>query len=403
MKSPNPTKLALRDLWQEAQASLLTRPMRSALTALGTIIGVAALVAILGLSETAAGQVSDRFDALAATTVTATDNRTPQDPAAIFPFTRHAIARAGALNGVEGAGAMYTVLTDDHVRGPNPAQPHPVSLPIVAATPTIWDAVEPTVAAGRTFDAALAATPVCVLGTAAAQQLGIKGLAAPTAVEIGGHPYTVIGVLTDVTRRPELRASVIIPFDAAIATWGEPDVAAQTELVIATDQGAAQQVAQEVRWALAPAPPESIKVEEPPDPRTLRNSISRDLSSMFLSLGAVALLIGAFGIANSTLVSVMERRGEFGLRRALGATRADIMAQVTLESALLGIIGGLAGATLGLYAVIAAALWLGWSPILNPIYLIIAPIVGLATGVAAGAHPARRAGRIGPAEALRST
>lgn len=397
------SNISVRDLWAEAQASLLTRPVRSALTALGTVIGVAALVAILGLSETAAGQVNERFDALAATTVTVTDNRPPDDLTAPLPFTPEVIQRTGQLNGVTGAGALFTISTDDQVLGPNPAHAKPATIPIVAATPSLWGAVEPVVAEGRAFDEALSSIPVVVVGSAAARQLGIDGLAAPTALQIGGRPFTVIGIIDDVKRRPELRTSVIVPFDVATQIWGEPDVAMKTDLVIATEQGAALQVADEVQWAIAPAPASSVTVTQPPDPRTLRNSISSDLTALFYGLGAVALLIGAFGIANSTLVSVMERRGEFGLRRAVGATRRDTMSQVALESALLGSIGGLAGATLGLYAVIAAALILGWSPILNPIYLLLAPGLGLLTGILAGAYPARRAGSIGPAEALRST
>lgn len=398
-----PGALGVRELAGEAYSSLVARPFRALMTAGGTIIGVGALIAIIGLADTANGQVSASFDVLAATTVVATDVRPLDGEELGYPFTEDDIARARGLNGVVGAGSLYTVLTDDQVRGPNPAAPEPRNMPIVAASATVWDAVGATMGPGRSFDAGLLDQPVAVLGSGAAAMLGMQGLAAPTAIEIGGRPFTVLGIVDDVERRAELRVSVIVPAGIAADLWGEPTAAHGAELVVATRQGAARQVASELVWAVAPGAPDAISVEPPPDPRTLRESVSRTIQGLLLGLGIVSLVIGTFGIANSTLVSVMERRSEIGLRRALGASRGDVARQIALESALLGALGGLVGATVGMYTVIAVAAWKGWSPILKPWLLLIAPAIGIATGLLAGAYPAYRAAGLEPAQALRSS
>ncbi|MFT3887111.1 MAG: ABC transporter permease [Arachnia sp.] len=394
--------IGARELLREAYSSLVARPFRALMTAGGTIIGVGALIAILGLADTAGGQVTASFDVLAATTVVAKDVRPADGEEISYPFAEANIASAARLNGVAGAGALYTVITDDTVRGPNPEVPDPQTIPIVAASATLLDAVGATMSAGRAFDAGHLDHPVAVLGSGAAATLGMGGLAAPTVVEIGGRPFTVLGILDDVERRAELRVSVIVPAGIAAELWGEPTETEGAELVVATRQGAAGQVATELVWAVAPGAPEAVAIEPPPDPRTLRESVSATIQGLLLGLGLVSLVIGTFGIANSTLVSVMERRSEIGLRRALGASRGDVARQVALESALLGALGGLVGATVGMYTVIGVAAAKGWSPILEPSLLIIAPAIGVATGLLAGAYPAYRAAGLEPAQALRS-
>jgi putative ABC transport system permease protein len=335
--------------------------------------------------------------------VTAKDARPTDAEALPFPFTEPAIARARALNGVVGAGALYTPITDHQVRGPNPAVAEAQAIPIVAASATIWEAVGASGFQGRGFDAALADAPVAVLGTGAAANLGIGGLVGPTSIEIGGRPFTVVGIVGDVERHPELRVSVIVPFGIAAQIWGEPTTTEGAELIVATQLGAATQVAKELVWAVSPGAPSAITVQEPPDPRTLRESVSGTLQSLLIGLGTVSLVIGTFGIANSTLVSVMERRSEIGLRRALGASKADIARQVALESALLGTLGRLIGATVGMYTVIVVAALKGWSPIVDLELLIVAPVIGAVTGLLAGAYPAFRAAGVEPAQALRSS
>lgn len=396
-----PTRIRGRDLAAEVISSIIARPGRAALTTLGTVLGVGTLIVILGLTSTAAGQVSARFDAQAATTIMVTDNRDAEDLQAPFPLSPDAAQRASQLNGVTGAGVIYTVRADDHVSSAVPGHTDPTLLPITAVSWSAWSAIEPTLAAGRLHDSFTENQPVAVLGPAAAARLGITGDGPSTTILIGPRPFTVIGVLTDVQRQPDLLLSVIVPAGTAQRTWGEPDVSQQAFMLIETVPGAAIQVADEAALAIAYHDQNDVKVSSPPDPRNLRDEISGDLTTLFYSLAGICLLIGTVGIANTTLVAVMERSGEIGLRRALGATARHIASQVVAESATLGILGGIIGTAAGLTAVIIISLLRGWSPIIDPRLLLLAPLIGLLTGAAAGLYPARKASRIEPTQALR--
>ena len=395
-----PTLLKPRDLASEVVAAIVAKPTRAALTTLGTVLGVGTLVVILGLTSTASSQVSARFDAQAATTVTVKDSR-DQAAEAPFPLTEEAVRRARSLNGVTGAGVVHAVATDDRVSSSVPGHTEGIQLPIPAVSWSAWDAIGPTLSAGRTYDAFAEDLPVAVLGPGAAGRLGVTGNGPPTTISIGGRPFTVVGVLSDVTRQPELLLAVIVPTGTAHTVWGEPEPKQEATLVVSTRPGAALQVAREAAVTVSYLAPSDVAVASPPDPRALRDSISGDLAALFYALAGICLLIGTVGIANTTLVAVMERSSEIGLRRALGATGRHIATQVLAESASLGILGGILGAALGLVAVVAIALVRGWSPVIEPWLLLVAPLLGLVTGAVAGLYPARRATRIEPTEALR--
>jgi putative ABC transport system permease protein len=172
-------------------------------------------------------------------------------------------------------------------------------------------------------------------------------------------------------------------------------------MLISTELGAARQIASEAALALDPAHPEHFKVVPPPEPKTLRGSVTSDLNQLFMLLAGICLVIGAVGIANTTLVAVLERTGEIGLRRALGARGRHITVQFLAESGALGALGGLVGTSLGTVTVVAMAVHREWTPVIHPATVVTAPLAGLATGVLAGLYPAWRASRIQPAEALR--
>lgn len=394
------TGLLPADLWREVVATIQARPARSLLTALGTVLGVGTLIAILGLTSTASGQVSARFDAQAATTVTMSDARDPSgaDP---FPLTGAGLQRALRLNGVTGAGLVYSPATDDLVHSAVPGHAEPTSLPIVAVSASAWGALGPQLAAGRTFDGFSEHLPVAVLGRAAASRLGITGHGPPTAIMIGDRAFLVAGVLDDLDRRPDLLLAVIVPAGTASDLWGEPSPKEEATVIIATRPGAALQVASEAPLAVSSLDPRAVGVTPPPDPRALRDSVSQDLAALFYTLAAICMLIGAVGIANTTLVAVMERSTEIGLRRALGADRRHIATQVMAESASLGILGGIVGAAVGLAGVVVMSLLRGWSPIVEPSLLLWAPLLGLGIGAVAGLYPALQATRIEPSQALR--
>jgi putative ABC transport system permease protein len=394
------TGLSMRDLLREAASGMVAKPGRSILTALGTVLGVGALVVILGLTSTASSRVSARFDAQAATTVRVDDNRAIGSTSR-FPFTAQALRHARLLNGVLDAALIFSPATADTVRSANPERDDDQNIPILAVSSSTWATVGATFSAGGGFGEFQEDKPVVVLGRGAATLLGVTGNGPPTAVQIGSRPFMVAGVLDDVDRRADLLLAAMVPAGTATALWGEPTVKVGAQVIIATRPGAALQVAGEAGLAMSYLAPDDVSVTAPPDPRLLRESVSGDLRGLFFALAGISLLIGTVGIASTTLVAVMERSSEIGLRRALGARGRHIAAQVVAESAGLGILGGIVGSSIGLLSIVAISLARDWSPVVNPWHLVWAPLVGLVTGAVAGMYPAVRAIRIEPSQALR--
>ena len=398
-----PSRLTWRDLVSESLAGVLQRPSRSALTALGTVLGVGAFVAVLGLTATTSSQIDSRFSALTATEVSVEDVARDQDPLATMGFPDNAEQRISRLAGVEHAGVYWTV---DN-RTANGVSAGPIALgsqdvAVVAASPGVLLAVRARLGQGRFFDVFHERTSelVAVIGSAVARQFGILTLRTNPAIFINDEPFTVAGIIDDVQRKPELLLSVIIPRTTAKRLWGTP-VDEVAKMIIATKLGAAQQIAHEAPTALRPDHPEYLRAIPPEDPKMLRSSVTSDLNQLFLLLAAVCLVIGAVGIANTTLVAVLERTGEIGLRRALGAQGRHITGQFLTESATLGTLGGLAGASMGTLTVVGVALARTWTPVVHPATVLAAPVIGLVTGLLAGLYPAWRAARIEPADALR--
>lgn len=394
------SSMRANDVIHEAIAALMSRPMRAALTALGTVLGVGTLVAIIGLASTAQSQVSARFDALAATTITVEDHH--REAPVLTPAAEHRVREQ--LNGVDGVGYLWPISKAKDIRL-TPAGESLDAFGVVAASPGIWAAAGAEFSQGRSFDAFHDehAQSVAVLGSAVAQRIGLPSLEQQPAILIEGRPYTVIGVLTEAPKLPEFKAQVILPAGTALSRFGEPTSsgANAAKLLVSTKAGAAVQVAAELPWALTPQDLTQVEVIPPPDPRTLRESVDRDLSTLMVVLAGICLFIGAVGIANTTLVAVMERTGEIGLRRSLGARARHIFWQVITESTLLGTLGGLVGTTLGIVTILVVALVQGWTPVIDPRLAAAAPTIGLLVGAAAGLYPSLRASRIQPTEALR--
>ena len=397
--------ITIRDLFNEAFAGMFARPVRMMLTVLGVVIGLTALVATIGLTRTAGNRIISQFDQLAATElfVSARPGRTGIiDPEAI-PWD--APTRLRRLNGVVAAGTMSEIdigdmlVTSSPVK--DPLRQTAFKLSVHAASPELFRAVRADLKTGRLPDLGHSerADRVAVLGPDAARRLGVLGLGQLPAISIGDHLYLVVGILRDVARKPELLGSVIIPEGTARQDFG---LVGPGLVVIETRIGAAYLIAEQSRSALRPDDPRILKVEVPLEPKRVRDEVQSDVNVMLLLLGGLSLVVGAIGIANITLVSVMERTGEIGLRRAIGATRGHIAAQFLFESASMGVIGGILGASLGVMIVVGVSAYQLWTPVLDPAAPILAPLIGGAIGLLSGAYPAMRAARLEPVEALRN-
>jgi putative ABC transport system permease protein len=400
--------LAVRDLIGEAGAAITRRPGRSLLTALGTVVGVAAFVATTGLASTAKAQVSERFDALAATQVRVVDSLDEafgDDSAAGIdhPFPADTEQRLERLNGVEHAG-LYWEVSDSNLDVRVLASPsrRPQQVQVMGASPGALQAARPDLRTGRLIDQFHEgrAERVAVLGRVAAEQLGINRVDNQPAVFIGDRTYTVIGIIDDVARSPDFVQSVIIPAATASADFVNDD--ANYTVLIEVAPGAAQLIASQAAMALRPQDPDRLEVLAPPDPGELRETIESDITGLLYGLAGLALLVGMIGIANTTLVAVLERRSEIGVRRALGARRRHVALQFLTESATLGTLGGILGTSLGILAVVFVSAQRDWTTTLDPWLTLPAPIIGAVTGLIAGLQPSWRAAHITPATALRT-
>jgi putative ABC transport system permease protein len=402
-----PSRLRRRDLLGEAISGLAQRPGRTALTLLGTVLGVGAFVTILGLTTTISGQVAKDFTVLSATQVMVNDVGDPrlrEVSRSLDDFPPDADTIIDKLNGTVHAGTTWPIPSD----GPpgvsatqTGGDAHQIE--VDAASPGYLQALEPTMQSGVVFNSFHddRQLRVAVLGAAAAGQLHITHLATQPAVFINGIGFTVVGILADVGRDPDALLKVLIPDHTAMAYFGPPAVDRPPTMLIETRLGAAPLIARQASIALRPDQPFVLQAIPPPDPHQLQSSVAGNLNSLFLILAGITLLIGAASIANTTLVAVMERIGEIGLRRSLGARPGHIAGQFLVESAALGTLGGLLGTATGVTATLTIALANQWTAVLDPLTTVPAPLIGTLTGLAAGAYPALRAARIEPIESLR--
>jgi putative ABC transport system permease protein len=390
-----PTRLRPGDVLGEAVTSIGAAPLRSVLTAAGALLAVASFVAILGITSSAAGQIASVFNRRLPTHVRVTS------ATAFDPFPADVEQRLRALNGVLAAGVYWRV----PVRGPLTASAPPRPSPgVLAASPGFLRAAGAQVSQGRLFGAGdqARAAPVCLLGILAARALKITRIVNQATVLINALPCTVIGLINRVRSQLWILRSVLMPTASATTLWGSPGDAAGADpgVLIQTRPGAAALIARQAPLAISATAPRSLLVTVPPAPVRLRGQVNVALRDLYTALAIVGLVIGAAGIAGLTLLALRERTAEVGLRRALGARRRHIAAQFLTESALLGLLGGLAGTTVGVAAVVGTALARDWTPVIAPLTVLPAPLVGAAIGLLAGLYPSWRASRIEPARAL---
>ena len=402
-----PTRLRPADAISEAVTSIVARPARAVITALGTLLGVAWFVTALGLASTANGHITAAFARHLPTHVLISPKSTGPAPAA-SPYPIDVERRLDALAGVVASGVFWPVrpghpVVVSTVPQPDGGGPSPQA-PVLAATPGFIGAAGAQVSQGRTFGAWDQAhrAQVCVAGAAAAKAMGISDLRRQPVIYVDNVPCAVIGIVSHASERPSILRAIILPDATAAALWGPPDAHAGAipGVLIKTRPGAATVVARQAPFAISPTRPHHFLVRVPLGPQQLRDQVESTLTRMFYDLGWISLAIGTLSIASVTWLSVRERAAEFGLRRAVGARRRHIAAHVVCESTILGLVGGLAGAALGVAVVILLAWARNWTPVIAPLMVLPAPLAGAAAGILAGLVPGLRAARIQPAAAL---
>lgn len=401
-------RFGFQDLVVEATTDIGSRPGRLVMTLAGTVLGIGALVATIGFAQTAAGQIARQFDAVAATQVEVKPATARSGSGATVATTRlpwDSSERIGRLAGVVSSATIADItlpkgatITAVPVNDPSAAASAPP--PLFATSDAVLDTLRGQIVTGRMFDAGHGerADRVAVLGIRAAERLAVSRLDGRPSIFIDGLAYAVIGIFDGVQRRADLLDAVVIPTGTGRNDFG---LGAPGELQVRIDVGAGPQLAQQAPIALAPDDPSSIEVSAPSGSTDLGRSVQADVNVVFLILGVIVLLAGGLGIANVTTLSVLERTGEIGLRRALGATRKQIAGQFVAESIVIGLLGGLMGAALAVIAVVGVSLALQWTPVLDPVISVAGALLGGLVGLVAGWFPARRAARIEPVVALR--
>jgi putative ABC transport system permease protein len=392
-----PGKLRASDLARVASVGVRTRRLRAALSALGIAIGVAAIVAVLGLSSSSQAGLLSEIDRLGTNLLTVTNGQSFSGDTASLPVAAPAmIGRIGPVLQVSQTGSTSANV----FRSPLIPSVNTNALSVQAASLELLPTVGATVAQGRYLNAATARLPVVVLGAAAAERLGIGRVYSGERVWLGGQWFYVAGILTPAALAPEIDTSVLVGFAAAeryLGFDGHP-----TTVYVRSETSQVSAVQSVLAATANPEMPNEVNVSQPSATLQARAAAQGALNGLFLGLGAVSLLVGAVGVANIMVISVLERRSEIGLRRALGATKGHIRTQFLAEAVLLALLGGTVGVAGGAVATAIYASTKHWAIVIPTIAWAGGFGAALAIGAIAGLLPAIRAARLAPTEALRT-
>jgi putative ABC transport system permease protein len=389
------SRLLPADLLRVGAVGLRTRRLRAALSAVGIALGIASMVAVLGLSASSRQGLLDELDQLGTNLLTVRPGQTLGGDDATLPrAARRSLSRLG---GVEQVATVRG--TDATVRRTDRIDPDETGgIAVDAADPGLLATLGGSLSRGRFLNAGSARTPAVVLGSEAAATLGIDRPG--ERVYIDHRWWTVVGILRAFPLASDLDRSALVGYAAAVRWLGAERSASTVYLRAAEDRVAAVRAL--VPGAASPESPEEVEVSRPSDALAARAAADSALTGLFLGLGAVALLVGGIGIANTMVISVLERRSEIGLRRALGATRGHVRAQFLVESLLLAVLGGAAGVLGGALVTGGYARIKGWTSVVPPEAVAGGIAAALLIGALAGLYPAARAARLAPTEALRS-
>ncbi len=396
-----PSRLLAADVLRVASVGLRTRRLRAALSAIGVAIGIAAMVAVLGISDSSKAGLVAELNELGTNLLTVTPGQGFLGEAAQLPEAAAAAVRH--LRSVREAAAVTAVSGATVRRSPFIEAAETSGLTVDAADPQLLATLGGRDVLGRFLDPVDDRYPLVVLGAVAAQRLGVQRLAAdgrPLQVYIGEHWFTVAGVIGRLPLAPEIERAALIGYPVAKRLFGTTRHA--STLYVRADPEHVREADALLGATADPRNPEQTQVSRPSEALQARAEAQSTLTAVFLGLGAVALLVGGVGIANVMVISVLERRPEIGLRRALGARAVHIGVQFLGESVLLSLLGGAVGIALGAAATAAYAQTQGWIVVVPALAVGGGVAIALALGALAGLYPAARAARLAPAAALRS-
>jgi len=367
------------------------------LSALGIAIGIASLVGVLGLSESSKSALLDQISALGTNLLTIEAGTGFGAGDAALPDT--AIARVGRVATVEAASAVYSIDVGAYRNELVPAD-RTGGIQVFGTDPGLVHTLNGGVAHGSFLTPATRSYPAAVLGSVAAERLGVRNLDQPALIYVGGRWIEVQGVLEPFALAADLDRAVLIG-DTTAEEFYDVELA-PSRMYLRVDQDYIDETRDVLGATVDPENPEEVQISRPSDLLEAQAAAESSFTGLFLGLGAVALLVGGIGIANVMVIGVVERRGEIGLRRAIGATRAHIRRQFLTEALTLAFLGGACGVLLGVAVTYGYSVVQGWRVIIPSVALAGGFAAALAIGAVAGLYPAIRAARVSPTEALRS-
>jgi putative ABC transport system permease protein len=387
--------LTTTDLFRVGAVGLRTRRLRASLSALGIAIGIASMVAVLGISDSSRADLLATLDRLGTNLLTVSAGSSVFGEASTLPEEAEEMVRR--IGPVQAASAITDVDANVY-RSDLIPEAETNGLSVVASDPDLLETLGGTVDRGTFLNAATARYPAVVLGSVAAERLGITRIG--VQVWLGGRWFTVVGVLDPLPLSPDLDRSVLIGRPTAERLFDASESA--STIYVRADPEDVEAVQSVLAATANPQNAEEVSVSRPSDALEARSAAIDAFTSLLLGLGAVALVVGGVGIANVMVIGVLERRSEIGLRRALGATKRHVWAQFLIESLLLSAIGGLAGALLGALVTSAYASARDWAVVVPAAGVVAGIGAALLIGAVAGMYPAVRAARLSPTDALRS-